>query len=140
MIKLLDDKIPVIAEIPFIKDIDVLKENLYSRSTIAESIRMLISNLRFTTSLTQDSDIKSQTIIFTSSIKGEGKTLASVNTAISLAEDLSADKKVILLGTDLRNPQIHKSFGVSKNQKGISEIIYNNSLETIKNMSRPLKI
>ena len=36
------------------------------------------------------------------------------------------NKKVILLGSDLRNPQIHKSFDVNKSNKGISEIIYNN--------------
>ena len=38
---------------------------------------------------------------------------------------IKKDKKVILLGT-ICNPQIHKSFGVEKDIKGISEIIYNN--------------
>ena len=86
-----------------------------NRSVISESIRMLISNLRFTTFKDMKSE-KGHTIIFTSSIKGEGKLLASVNTAMSLANDMSKDKKVILIGTDLRNPQVHKNFGVEKNK------------------------
>tara|TARA_B100001287_G_scaffold174367_1_gene146927 strand:- start:460 stop:2859 length:2400 start_codon:yes stop_codon:yes gene_type:complete len=132
---LLVDDIPIIAEIPFIKDIDSNKNNTRnnnSRSLISESIRMLLSNLRFTSIQKNNSADLSQTIIVTSSIKGEGKTLVSINTASSLANDLDQDKKVILLGTDLRNPQIHKSFGVEKNQKGISEIIYNNDEKNYK--------
>ena len=93
---------------------------------------MILSNLRFVSSLNSDFNEKSQTIIFTSSIKGEGKTLASVNTASNLANDLNKDKKVILLGSDLRNPQIHKNFGVEKNQIGISEIVYKKDLKNYK--------
>ena len=75
----------------------------------------------------------SQIILFTSSIKGEGKTLASVNAALSIASDLKYEKRVLLVGTDLRNPQIHKFFEVDKNQKGISEIIYNREQNNYKN-------
>ena len=128
LIKLLNPEIPIVGEIPFLKDI---KFNSSSRSLIAESIRMLLSNLRFTI-INSDSK-KSNVIIFTSSIKGEGKTLASVNTALCLANDLNREKKVILLGTDLRNPQVHKSFDVDKTQAGISEIIYKSDVKNYKN-------
>lgn len=47
----------------------------------------------------------------TSTIKGEGKTFISLNLAISLS---TLDKKVILIGADLRNPQLHKSLGIDK--------------------------
>lgn len=130
---LLDNNIPIIAEIPFVKDVSAVNSHLNARSVISESIRMLISNLRFTSLDPDLNKKKSQTIVFTSSIKGEGKTLASVSTAVSLANDLKKDKKVILLGTDLRNPQIHKSFGVEKNIKGISEIIYNDNFSDYQN-------
>ena len=53
---------------------------------------------------------------------------------------LLKNKKVILLGSDLRNPQIHKSFGVEKVIKGISEIIYNNRSVVILIMSKNLRI
>ena len=132
LMKLIDDNIPIIGEIPYIVNANNIKNDSSSRSTISESIRMLLSNLRFVSSLNSDSQNKSKTIIFTSSIKGEGKTLASVNTASNLANDLNKDKRVILLGSDLRNPQIHKSFGVQKNQKGISEIIYNRDTKNYK--------
>ena len=128
---LIDNNIPIIGEIPFIKDIDSLKDNQSKRSVISESIRMLLSNLRFT-SLNNSNSNNAEVFIFTSSIKGEGKTLASVNTALSLANDLGSNKKVILLGTDLRNPQVHKNFGVEKNKAGISEIIYRNDYKNYK--------
>ena len=130
LLKLLNNNIPIIGEIPYIKDIDKIKNNNSSRSIISESIRMLLSNLRFTSSF--DTLTDSHMTIFTSSIKGEGKTLVSVNTAMALANDLNKEKKVILLGTDLRNPQIHKNFGVDKLQQGISEIIYNNDEKNYK--------
>ncbi len=126
LLKVINNDIPIIAEIPFIKDIDKIKSNQNLRSVISESIRMLLSNLRFTSMHKLDSANLAQTIIFTSSIKGEGKTLASVNTALALATDINKDKKVLLMGTDLRNPQIHKNFGVNRDLKGVSEIIYNN--------------
>ena len=130
--KLLNEHIPIIGEIPFIKDFESNKNDSTPRSVIAESIRMVLSNLKFSASISSNSSNYSQTIIFTSSIKGEGKTLASVKTASALAYDLKKDKKVILVGTDLRNPQIHKNFGVEKNQKGISEILYNNAHKNYK--------
>ena len=132
LIKLINPDIPVIGEIPFLKEEDITydtKSN--SRSVLSESIRMLLSNLRFTT---LKPDLKNnKVILFTSSIKGEGKTLASVNTALGISNDLNKNQKVILLGTDLRNPQVHKSFGVEKSKKGISEIIYNNDHGNYKN-------
>ena len=94
---------------------------------------MLISNLRFTSSIDINNNENSQIILVTSSVKGEGKTLTSVNTALGFANDLGNNAKVILLGTDLRNPQIHKHFGVDKLVKGISEIIYNNDYKNYKN-------
>ncbi len=137
LIKLLNKEIPLIAEIPFVKSIqisDMMESS--SRSVISESIRMLLSNLRFTSFTDSNKDLQSQIILFTSSIKGEGKTICSVSTALALANDIKRDKKVILLGTDLRNPQIHKNFGVDKTHSGISEIIYNNDEKQYKKYIR----
>ena len=130
--KLINPEIPIIGEIPFINDFDTSQKDFMNRSVISESIRMLISNLRFTTFKDMKSE-KGHTIIFTSSIKGEGKTLASVSTAMSLANDMSKDKKVVLIGTDLRNPQVHKNFGVEKTQIGLSDLIYKNDYKNFKN-------
>lgn len=134
LIKFLNKDIPVIGMIPFIKNHDVrVTDEQSSRSILTESIRMLMSNLRFTISPENLSNGNHpQTIIFTSSVKGEGKTLGSVQTAMALANDLKTDKKVILLGSDLRNPQIHKSFDTDRSVKGITEIIYNNDVTNYK--------
>tara|TARA_B100001027_G_C16266035_1_gene332151 strand:+ start:1710 stop:4097 length:2388 start_codon:yes stop_codon:yes gene_type:complete len=131
--ELLNSEIPIISEIPYIPNpasINNIKTK--SRNVIAESVRMLISNLLFTSSVINSRD-SSEVIIFTSSIKGEGKTLVSVNSAINLANDFKRGKKVILLGADLRNPQVHKSFGVEKSKSGISNIIYKNDFKNYKN-------
>ena len=107
----------------------IQNKNSGLRSLLSESIRMLISNLKYVfPNLNNSGECK--TLIFTSSIKGEGKTLASVNTAVSMSADLNT--KVILIGADLRNPQIHKNFGLDKDRKGLSEIIYNNDVENYK--------
>ena len=46
-----------------------------------------------------------KTIMFTSSVSGEGKTTTSANIAFSIAR---SNKKVLLMDLDLRNPHIHR--------------------------------
>lgn len=115
--------IPIIAEIPFLKkeniinDIHKLKSD--SRDVLTESIRMLNANLKFR--FIDKKDKSAKTLLVTSSIKGEGKTIVS----ISLSKVLSfSSDKVILIGGDLRNPQLHKYFKKNKsNLLGLSDFI-----------------
>jgi capsular exopolysaccharide synthesis family protein len=53
-------------------------------------------------------------------MKGEGKTFTSYN--LSLSYSLTG-KKVLLVGADLRNPQLHSLFGLKKNIKGLTDLI-----------------
>ncbi len=46
-----------------------------------------------------------KTIMFTSSVSGEGKTTTSANIAFSIAR---SNKKVLLVDLDLRNPHVHR--------------------------------
>lgn len=114
----LSDGISIIGEIPFIsKDESINKIcNSLSRTPLAESLRLILANLKF--SLINKSNNK--TILVTSTIKGEGKTLVSVN----LASLLSAKSKVILIGADLRNPQIHKKINITKDNRGLSDMLF----------------
>ena len=114
--------IPILAEIPFIKNLNEIKSisTADSRTAISESVRMLTANLNFT--LVDNSG--SKVILVTSSIKGEGKTLVSVNMASILKKE---NKKVILLGADLRNPQIHRYLDKKKTVKGISDYMHTDS-------------
>lgn len=70
-----------------------------SRSAVAEQIRALRTNLQYL------GDGTCRVLMFTSSIGGEGKSFVSVNLAASLAY---SDKKVLLIGLDLRKPTLHE--------------------------------
>ncbi len=124
--EVLSENIPIIAEIPYINEESHLRSVIDEKSRIplAESIRMIVANLNFML-FNSDSKLKNNRILVTSSIKGEGKTLVSINFASSLSVKYP---KVILLGCDLRNPQLHKFLGLEKSKKGISDIIYRNDL------------
>ena len=50
------------------------------------------------------------TIMVTSSINNEGKSLTSVNLAIALAQEI--DHSILLIDADFRNPSLHKYLGV----------------------------
>ena len=103
--------IPLLAEVPTVEkgasDL-VVKNDL---SIYAEAFRILTTNLKFLMTKIQG---RSPIILFTSSVKGEGKTTISINSAMTL----SSKKKVVLIGADLRNPQLKryvagKSIGLS---------------------------
>ncbi len=95
------------------------------KSSLAESFRALRSNIQFLFKKGGNS----KTIVVTSSVSGEGKTLTSITVATVFA---MSDKKTILLGLDLRKPKLHDDFNVSNNvgvvnyligQKEVREII-----------------
>ena len=108
--------IPVIAEIPHIADAEKMVKYL-DRSVLSEAFRMLRTNLNF---LMKDTK-QSQVIFTTSTIKGEGKTFVSMNLAITLS---TLGKKVILVGADLRNPQLHKMLNISRHQRGVTNYLH----------------
>ncbi|MCF0075122.1 polysaccharide biosynthesis tyrosine autokinase [Dyadobacter sp. CY261] len=74
-----------------------------SRSAVAEQFRALRTNLQYL------GDGNCRVIMFTSSIGGEGKSFVSINLAASLAY---SDKRVLLIGLDLRKPTLHERLGV----------------------------
>ncbi len=84
-------------------------------SVINEMFRTLRNNLLF---MTRERDYN--IIMVTSTIPKEGKTFISGNLARSLS---LMDKKVLLIGMDLRNPQIGSFFGLTKNETGLSSYL-----------------
>lgn len=116
----IDDMI-VVSEIPNIKD-EQKKVGLLDRSMLSESFRILSSNIKYITLPKKEGNI----IFVTSSVKGEGKTFVSTNLAITLS---SFSKKVILVGADLRNPQLHKSLDLKKVLvKGVTNYLFDSKL------------
>lgn len=92
---------PVLGDIPknVSKEKIVVNEN--ERSSIAEAFRLLRTNLHYMFSGVQGN---SKTIFVTSTLANEGKTFIGINLATVLA---SANKKVLLIGADLRKPKIN---------------------------------
>jgi len=107
--------VPIVANIPFIKDdansLVVLKS---PKSMIAEAFRAFRTNIQF---MVQKE--RSYVISLTSTISGEGKTTVSMNLAgiISIT-----NKRVILLHLDMRKPTLHEKFKLP-NSKGLSTLL-----------------
>jgi capsular exopolysaccharide synthesis family protein len=132
ILKLLDNKIHtrediekiskdfnILGEVPFVEELDSIGD---SRGVFAESSRIIRSNLNYKI----DSSNNCNVILCTSSIKGEGKTVTAVNLTSTY---VAADKKVLLIGADLRNPQLHNVFNVDRKStgKGLSNVIVDKS-------------
>lgn len=81
----------------------------------AEAFRLLGVRLRH---LRRDKPLKS--VLITSSIPQEGKSMIAVNLACTLA--LKAEQKVLLVEGDLRRPALSKTFGMGDNP-GLSECL-----------------
>ena len=88
--------------------------NISSYSPIVEAYRNLRSNLNF---LSPDKDLKS--ISFTSCEPGDGKTLTTINLAISMANN---NQKVILIDGDLRRPKLHSILNLTSFD-GLSDVL-----------------
>ena len=116
----------VIGEIPFIDDEDSrLFQNPKDRNILAESFRILSSNINYL--LPQNTGTTdAKVILSTSSVKGEGKSFVALNISLALS---SLDKKVLLIGADLRNPQLHKYLGIDKSAQGLTSYLHNTNFE-----------
>ena len=116
----LTSKIPVIGEIPDLKKKkDLIFKDPNDRSPLAESFRILSSNVDYILPV-KDGE-KGKVIYCTSTIKGEGKTYVSLNLSLALS---SINKKVLLIGADLRNPQIHTHISEDKQKPGLSNYLH----------------
>jgi succinoglycan biosynthesis transport protein ExoP len=89
------------------------------KSMMAESFRGLRTNIQF-----KDTANEIKTIAVTSASPQEGKTIVSVNLAITMAQ---AGMKTLLIGSDMRKPMIARVFGVEQTP-GLSEILLGNCL------------
>lgn len=99
----------IIGEIPQNEnDNELVGQNDFT--VFAESFRIMCSNLKFIFKAKKMQN--GGVLLVTSSIKGEGKTTISMNTALTL----SAKSKVLIIGADIRNPQLQRY--VSESAKG----------------------
>jgi polysaccharide biosynthesis transport protein len=85
-----------------------------SKSLISEAYRHLRTSI-----LLSSNGHSPKSIVITSSKRSEGKTNTCVNLAITLAQ---ANKKVLLMDCDLRNPKINRILQLD-NQEGVSTFL-----------------
>ncbi len=107
-------KLPVLANIPAIKETDELGRAIVVRENrnglTEEAFRGLRTNMRFV--LKPDEHV----IMVTSCISGEGKTFVASNLAMSIA---LLGKKVIIVGLDVRKPRLINLFKLKPSKQGI---------------------
>ena len=115
--------VPVLAQIPMVGKKWVLGGDerstrpigfMSAQSPILEAFRTLRSNLHYF-----GVDRPIHTLMITSALPQEGKTVTSVNLGLSLA---LSGSKVIIVEADLRRPQLHKYLEID-NQVGVSNVL-----------------
>ncbi|MCR1025198.1 polysaccharide biosynthesis tyrosine autokinase [Cellulophaga baltica] len=110
---------PFLGEIAKSKNNTIVVAEERSSSPEAELFRLLLFNLNYLKKTE-----KNQTILVTSTEKGEGKTFIASNLALTFA---SNGEKVVVLTFDLREPQLMENFNLP-NSPGITDFIVKKGL------------
>lgn len=111
-------KLSILADIPLTSKLSdgeraiVVKEN--TNDMMEEAFRGLRTNLRFVL------EGNEKVILTTSSVPGEGKTFVATNLAMSLA---LLDKRVLVVGLDIRKPRLVKLFNLPQREQGITNYL-----------------
>ena len=123
------DDVARLTPLPIVADIPVASDSVKSAAGIVvqadknnqidEIFRSLRTNVQF---MMKEGE---QTILFTSSISGEGKTFIAANLAMSFS---LLGKKVVLCGLDIRKPALGRLFGIKDRQKGVSTLLNKNTI------------
>jgi succinoglycan biosynthesis transport protein ExoP len=87
---------------------------LYPRSGVAEAYRTLRTNVEFSSL-----DTPIRTLLVTSAVPGEGKTVTAANLAVVFAQ---AGRRVLLVDADLRKPGVHIIFDLP-NAHGLTTLL-----------------
>jgi len=116
----------IVGEIPLLNENESkIFQNPEDRNVLAESFRILTSNINYL--IPENTGAKDgRVILSTSTIKGEGKSFIAINISLALA---SIGKKVLLIGADLRNPQLHKYLSVNKKTEGLTSYLINSNYD-----------
>lgn len=118
------DDVAKLTSLPIIADVAIASETAKTKADIVvhenqnnqmeEVFRSLRTNLQFVMAENE------KVVLFTSSTSGEGKTFTAANLAVSFA---LLDKKVVLVGLDIRKPRLAELFEINDHQHGITNLL-----------------
>ncbi len=107
-------KVPIIASITHNNRDSQLPTLKYPKSSISETFRLLRTNLQYALL-----DTEEKIIVVSSTISGEGKSFISANLAAIIS---TTNKKVLLIGLDLRKPRVQQIFK-NEDKHGVSDYL-----------------
>ncbi len=100
--------------IPLVEDADARLLGRTRGGNLLETYRVLRTNVNFS-----GVDAPIQSIMVTSTVPGEGKSMTAYNLAVAMALD---GRRVILVDADLRRPTVHKSCGLER-RPGLTNVL-----------------
>ena len=113
-----------LTSLPILADVAVANDSAKTRGDIVvhenqnnqmeEIFRSIRTNLQF---MLKENE---KVVIFTSTTSGEGKTFNAANLAVSFA---LLNKKVILIGLDIRKPRLAELFEIDNHTNGITNVL-----------------
>lgn len=131
--------IPILGELPRISKSDKSLIERNDRSILSESFRIIRTNADYIRKGRKVKDYDN-VIFVTSTINGEGKSFFSMNMALTVA---NTGKSVLLIGADIRNPQIFPAIKTTIKDKdtknGLTEFLVEDFLK-VKDVVNQYKI
>ncbi len=112
--------VPILGEMCIDRSGNALAVGAHDTSSTSELFRLMRSNLQFVLNEADD-----KVILMTSTRSGEGKSFISINLAASLA---LLNKRVLLIGMDIRNPQLANYLGLPKGV-GLTNYLSDSTIE-----------
>ncbi len=92
-------------------------------SSVSEAFRRIRTNIDYATP-----DSETQIVLVTSAGPGEGKTVSSLNIAITMAQ---FGRKTLFMDLDMRRPTSHKLLDLAR-EPGFSDLIFDRSMNSTK--------
>ena len=106
------DDVVRLTKLPILADVAVVHKD--QNNQMEEIFRSIRTNLQFM--MKEDEKV----ILFTSTTSGEGKTFIAANLAVSFA---LLEKKVVLVGLDIRKPRLAELFEIDDHHHGITNLL-----------------